>query len=81
MWVRMFMEKFCWRKVEMSLSLQSRNVSVTEGISSQRGTRRDGVEGSNFLFADIRNKSRLRREFALLGRLPPDQLVREAASP
>jgi hypothetical protein len=30
----------CWRKAELSLSLQSRNVSVIEGISSQGGTLR-----------------------------------------
>jgi hypothetical protein len=43
----------CWRKAELSLSLQSRNVSVIEGISSQGGIHGAmGRRGSNFLFAD-----------------------------
>jgi hypothetical protein len=31
---------FCWRRAELSLRLQSRNVSVIEGISSQGKTLR-----------------------------------------
>ena len=34
------LDALCWRKAELSLSLQSRNVSVIEGIISRGGTLR-----------------------------------------